>query len=88
MMISSDVVDMDACHVLLGRLWQFDREVVYKGRENTYVFLWKGRKIALLPLTITDQSSQPTPVDKKGILLTASPFDFKIATKESSCFNG
>ena len=33
-----DVVDMDASHVLLGRPWQFDMDVTYRGRDNVYVF--------------------------------------------------
>lgn len=36
-----DVVDMDASHVLLGRSWQFDVDVNYKGRNNIYAFIWK-----------------------------------------------
>jgi len=28
-----DVVSMDACHLLLGRPWQYDRGVVHDGRE-------------------------------------------------------
>ena len=31
-----DVVPMNASHLLLGRPWQFDREVVHNGRANTY----------------------------------------------------
>jgi hypothetical protein len=27
---------MDACHVLLGRPWLFDRKIFHDGRENTY----------------------------------------------------
>lgn len=30
-----DVLDMDACHIILGRPWQFDRATQHKGRENT-----------------------------------------------------
>ena len=38
-----DVLPMDACHVLLGRSWQFDREVVYDGRENSITFKKGGK---------------------------------------------
>ncbi|KAG5531974.1 hypothetical protein RHGRI_026552 [Rhododendron griersonianum] len=31
--ITCDVVDMDACHVLLGRPWQYDVDIVHKGRD-------------------------------------------------------
>ena len=33
-----DVLPMDACHVILGRPWIFDRRVVHDGFENTYSF--------------------------------------------------
>ncbi|XP_024031026.1 uncharacterized protein LOC112094434 [Morus notabilis] len=67
--VSCDVVDMDACHVLLGRPWQFDRSVQHKGRENVYQFLWHGRKIGLLPLTTHGSSSSELP-STPGLLLT------------------
>ncbi|GAV66902.1 hypothetical protein CFOL_v3_10412, partial [Cephalotus follicularis] len=28
------IVDMDASHVLLGRPWQYDVDITYKGRDN------------------------------------------------------
>ena len=47
--VTSDVVDMDASHVLLGRTWHFDVDATYKGRDNTYMFWWYDKKILLLP---------------------------------------
>ena len=44
-----DVVVMDACHLLLGRPWQYDREVQHNGRKNTYCFMFGSTKIVLLP---------------------------------------
>ncbi|PKI59742.1 hypothetical protein CRG98_019845 [Punica granatum] len=44
-----DVVMMDACHLLLGRPWQFDRSVSHDGRTNKYSFTHKGLKIVLVP---------------------------------------
>ncbi|XP_074305943.1 uncharacterized protein LOC141641168 [Silene latifolia] len=32
-----DVLPMSASHILLGRPWQFDREVVHQGRDNIYI---------------------------------------------------
>ncbi|KAF7140759.1 hypothetical protein RHSIM_Rhsim06G0132400 [Rhododendron simsii] len=37
-----DVIEMDASHVLLARPWQFDIDIVYKGRDNTYSFNWES----------------------------------------------
>jgi len=31
-----DVIPMDACHILLGRPWLYDRKVMYNGDLNTY----------------------------------------------------
>jgi hypothetical protein len=44
-----DVVAMDACHLLLGRLWQYDRNIYHDGRKNTYSLLVDNVKITLLP---------------------------------------
>ncbi|KAH9652366.1 Endonuclease [Citrus sinensis] len=44
-----DVVVMDACHLLLGRPWQYDRNVVHDGKRNTYSFMFNNTKIVLLP---------------------------------------
>ena len=42
-----DVVVMDAFHFLLGRLWQYDKDVIHNGRTNTYSFVFDGIKIML-----------------------------------------
>ncbi|KAH9650278.1 hypothetical protein KPL70_026314 [Citrus sinensis] len=44
-----DVVAMDACHLLLGRPWQYDRNIVHDGKRNTYSFMFNNTKIVLLP---------------------------------------
>jgi len=36
--VACDVVDMDVCHVLLGRPWQHDVDVTHRAKENIYVF--------------------------------------------------
>ena len=33
-----DVIPMDACYMLLGRPWQYDRIVMHDGVKNTYTF--------------------------------------------------
>ncbi|XP_020695711.1 uncharacterized protein LOC110109125 [Dendrobium catenatum] len=56
-----DVLEMDVCHVILGRPWQFDVGVHYDGRANVYSMDWKGWKLRLL-------SSAPTlPLRAKDI---------------------
>jgi hypothetical protein len=39
---------MDVCHILLGRPWQFDRNVIHDGRMNTYILEKNGRTHMLL----------------------------------------
>ncbi|GKV43369.1 hypothetical protein SLEP1_g50669 [Rubroshorea leprosula] len=45
-----DVIPMDACHLLLGHPWQFDRKAIHDGHANTYSFVKDGVKVKLTPL--------------------------------------
>ncbi|GJV41637.1 putative nucleotidyltransferase, ribonuclease H [Tanacetum coccineum] len=63
-----DVVPMDACHLLLGRPWEYDRNTTHNGRANTYSFLFDGVKITLMPNKPKELVNKPT-----GTLLTLSP---------------
>ncbi|KAJ9546565.1 hypothetical protein OSB04_019108 [Centaurea solstitialis] len=45
-----DVLEMNSCHILLGRPWQYDNDVTYKGRNNTMLFRWGEHKIAMTPV--------------------------------------
>ncbi|GKE10335.1 putative nucleotidyltransferase, ribonuclease H, partial [Tanacetum coccineum] len=64
-----DVVPMNACHLLLGRPWEYDRDITHNGRTNTYSFLFGGVKITLMPNKPKEVISKPT-----GTLLTLSQF--------------
>ncbi|XP_062089604.1 uncharacterized protein LOC133796139 [Humulus lupulus] len=46
-----DVVPMHACHLLLGRPWQYDLRVTHDGFMNRYSFTLKRQPITLAPLT-------------------------------------
>jgi hypothetical protein len=48
--ILCDVTPMEVCHILLGRSWQFDRNVIHDGRKNTYTLEKNGRKHTLLSI--------------------------------------
>ena len=48
---------MDVCHLLLGRPWQYDRNVVHDGRMNTYTLEKDGRTHRLL--LIKDKEVKP-----------------------------
>ena len=55
-----DVIPMDACHILLGRPWQFDRDVLHKGRSNEYELRDGGKKIVLKPMSSREIRSMST----------------------------
>jgi hypothetical protein len=38
---------MQACHILLGRPWQFDKDPMHHGRLHQYSFLHHDKKIVL-----------------------------------------
>ncbi|KAL5557214.1 hypothetical protein UlMin_039450 [Ulmus minor] len=74
-----DVVDMDACHVLLGQPWQYDRKVVHDGEPNTYSFHWQGRKIVLLPLRHKpEKNSVEQGSTSKLFTVTRSQFEHEV----------
>ncbi|KAI4387613.1 hypothetical protein MLD38_000033 [Melastoma candidum] len=63
---------MDACHMLLGRPWQFDRRAQHDGYRNTYSISVDEKKVTLMPLTtqsITAQQNQSTDQRLKGVQL-------------------
>ena len=49
-MVICDVVPMDACHLLLGRPWQYDHSATHEGRTNTYSFWDAGKRRVLRPM--------------------------------------
>lgn len=51
-----DVIYMDVWHLVLGRSWQYAIGTIYNGRTNCYNFIWKGRKLQLLPFSIKEDT--------------------------------
>jgi hypothetical protein len=49
--VECDVVPMQACHILLGRHWQFDKDSMHHGRLNQYSFLHLDKKSVLHPMS-------------------------------------
>nr|GEX90068.1 hypothetical protein [Tanacetum cinerariifolium] len=72
-----DVVAMDACHLLLGRPWEYDRDITHNGKTNTYSFLFAGIKITLMPKKPKEVVNKPT-----GTLLTLSQFEDELEIRE------
>lgn len=48
---------MDACHILLGYPWQFDKDEVYRGRRNEYKLKQNEKKIVLLLMSSAEVRS-------------------------------
>nr|KYP31528.1 Transposon Ty3-I Gag-Pol polyprotein [Cajanus cajan] len=46
-----DIVPMEACHILLGRPWQFDKKTMHNGLTNELTFTHKEKKFVLHPLS-------------------------------------
>jgi len=68
-----DVVPMEACHILLGRPWQFDKKTMHNGLTSEITFTHKERKFILNPLphsqVVRDQvqMKQKRDVEKKKL---------------------
>lgn len=84
-LVCRDVVPMDACHYLLGRPWQFDRQTRHDGFNKSYSFMFESKKIALLPSkdlassfdTYVTHASPPTATvsDRPVLMLSQSKFE-------------
>ncbi|XP_020697731.1 uncharacterized protein LOC110110544 [Dendrobium catenatum] len=55
-----DIIEMDICHLILGRPWQYDMGAIYDCRQNVYTVDWKGKKLRLCPQTPTLSGSTIT----------------------------
>ena len=79
-----DVAPMDVSHIILGRPWQYDREVIHNGMLNTNSFMFQGRKITLLPSAEADQAlanDNQRQDSKKGLLIISkSQFEDEMRT--------
>ncbi|KAJ9546644.1 hypothetical protein OSB04_019187 [Centaurea solstitialis] len=69
---------MNACHLLLSRSWEYDRNVVHEGRANTYSFVFDGVNITLVPSKPKELVVKPS-----GTLLTLAQFDEELGSAES-----
>jgi hypothetical protein len=78
-----DVIPMDVCHVLLGRPWQYDRNVVHDGRMNTYTLEKDGMTHKLLP--IKDKEVKPE-VSNTILLMSGKELLTEMEKKEDPQF--
>ena len=49
-----DVVPMQACHMLLGRPWQYDKQALYNSFNNMYSFTHNRKPFTLIPLSMVE----------------------------------
>ncbi|XP_074292754.1 uncharacterized protein LOC141619634 [Silene latifolia] len=61
-----DVVPMDACHLLLGRPWEYHRNTTHQGKDNVYVFRHQGKKVTLTSLP-PNQRDYGSPNMREGV---------------------
>jgi hypothetical protein len=81
--ILCDVIPMDVCHLLLGRPWQYDRNVIHDGRMNTYTLEKNGRTHMLHP--IEDKEVKPE-VSNTVLLMSGKELLTEVKKKEDPQF--
>jgi hypothetical protein len=74
---------MDVCHLLLGRPWQYDRNVVHDGRKNTYTLEKNGRTHMLLQ--IKNKEVEPE-VSNTVLLMSEKELLSEVKKKEDTQF--
>jgi hypothetical protein len=94
--VECDVVPMIVCHLLLGRPWQYDRDVCHNGKATTHQLHWKGKEIILCPMTpqaIINESRQKTEVQleqgeqhREPSLVVYDPFSASAVAHFTACF--
>jgi len=72
---------MDACHIILGRLWQYDVDATYRGCDNVYVFMKGNLKVVLGPIKEELTSSESK--SKNNLVLLMDRGKFIEETKEA-----
>jgi hypothetical protein len=81
--ILCDVIPIDVCHILLGRPWKYDRNVIHDGRKNTYTPEKNGRTHMLL--SIKDKELKPE-VSNVVLLMSGKELLTEVKKKEEPQF--
>ncbi|KAL1218314.1 RNA-directed DNA polymerase-like protein [Cardamine amara subsp. amara] len=72
-LIYCDVVPMDACHLLLGRPWQYDRRTMHDVFANTHSFAYEGKRITLIPSQVASEPINTSkPIEPPNQLVDSS----------------
>ena len=64
-----DVLNMNACHVLLGRPWQHDKRTKHDGFTNIYIVIHEGKTKSMLP--VPPHKPIPPPKPKQPVHLVS-----------------
>ena len=71
--VECDVLPLEVCGLLLGRPWQYDRNVIHAGRSNIYFFVHNGKQQTLKPMKDDQIKSDIELVVQKEKLRKAKP---------------
>jgi hypothetical protein len=74
---------MYVCHLLLGRSWKYDKNVVHDGRKNTYTLEKNGRTHMLL--SIKDKEVKPE-VSNTVLIMSGKELIKEVKKKEDTQF--
>ena len=77
-----DVVEMDACHLILGRHWQYDVDATHRCKDNVYVFFKNGRKIIFAPIKEGSVPKTSKVEGKPSLLIVNNDDEFDRECKE------
>jgi hypothetical protein len=81
--ILCDIIPMDVFHLLLGRPWKYDRNVIHDGRMNTYTLEKNGRTHMLL--SIKDKEVKPE-ISNTVLLMSGKELLTEVKKKEDPQF--
>jgi len=63
--ILCDVVPMEACHILLGKPWQFEKKTIHNGLTNEITFTHTEKKVCTLSFKILTSDKGPSTNETK-----------------------
>ena len=78
-----DVLNLDVCHIIFGRPWQYDNDITYRGKDNVLMFTWNGQKITMAPVSHFDQNLVKK--NSNFLIVTQSEKELDEAIKETQC---
>ena len=77
-----DVVEMDVCHLILGKPWQYDVDATHRCKDNVYVFFKNGIKIVFGPIKEGSIPKASKVEGKPALLIVNNEDEFDRECKE------